>query len=158
MELMKILQGLGSNDQSNRDNNLLELRKFLNRLPKINKTNKSELEQRKKMFARIWNCLFYCKNFLTLIYIFFSLFNIFFKIDFWNTDKQATQRRCADLIANLFDVTLHIEYFFLSALETFNSKWSKIDFLRLDKYAMLLDTLHQKFFSLKRVFNKPLVK
>lgn len=42
-----------------------------------------------------------------------------------------------------------------AALKEFNSKWFKIDFLRLDKYIMLMDSLYEKFFSLKRIFNHP---
>lgn len=77
--------------------------------------------------------------------------------DFWNTDKQVVQIRSAKLICNLFDNTLNIEYFMICALEEFNSKWPKIDFLRLDKYIMLMDSLYEKFFTLKRVINKPKV-
>ena len=43
----------------------------------------------------------------------------------------------------------------IACLELFNSKWEKIDFLRLDKYIMLLDIVYEKFFSLKRVLNNP---
>lgn len=43
----------------------------------------------------------------------------------------------------------------IACLEMFNSKWEKIDFLRLDKYIMLLDIIYEKFFSLKRVLANP---
>ena len=65
------------------------------------------------------------------------------------------QIKSAQLIANLFDYTYNIEYFMIACLETFNSKWEKIDFLRLDKYIMLLDIIYEKFFSLKRVLANP---
>jgi hypothetical protein len=55
----------------------------------------------------------------------------------------------------LFDYTYNIEYFMIACLEMFNSKWEKIDFLRLDKYIMLLDIIYEKFFSLKRVLANP---
>lgn len=138
MEFLKIFQGLISNDQTVRDDNLKNLLKLIRSLPKA---NPNELESRKLLFKRIWNSLFYCKSYLIL--------------DFWNTDKQHVQVNSANLICSLFDNCLHINLFLNACLEIFNSKWAKIDFLRLDKYKMLMDKIYAKFFTLKRVFNKP---
>lgn len=58
MELLKILKGLASNEQSNKDQHLLELKKYLKNLPKI--TSK-DLPERRNIFCKVWNCIFYCK-------------------------------------------------------------------------------------------------
>ena len=77
MELIKILQGLGSNEQSKRDDYLIELRSFLKNLPII---KSDELVERKNIYNRVWNCLFYskfCLNYLIIFY--FSIFHIIFR-------------------------------------------------------------------------------
>lgn len=58
MEFLKIFQGLISNEQTVRDDNLKNLLKLIRSLPKA---NPNELESRKLLFKRIWNSLFYCK-------------------------------------------------------------------------------------------------
>mmetsp|Transcript_18766 Transcript_18766/g.19439 ORF Transcript_18766/g.19439 Transcript_18766/m.19439 type:complete len:789 (+) Transcript_18766:18-2384(+) len=131
LELLKTFQGLGSNEQSVRDKNLIKLKTVLRNLPKI---QNDKLPERLTLFRRVWTCVFYY---------------------FWNTDKQVVQQKSAKLISTLLDSTLNIEYFFSTCLEEINKKWSKIDFLRLDKYIMLMDCLYCKFFSSKRVLNKP---
>lgn len=96
---------------------------------------------------------------MTVLIIFIISYYIIYSIslDFWNTDKQVVQKKSAELISSLFDYTLHVEHFMSCALEEFNNKWTNIDFLRLDKYIMLMDCLYNKFFSLKRIINKPQV-
>ncbi len=59
MELIKILQGLGSNDPNKRDELMGELKFYLNAMSPIE--NKEELQDRLNIFIRIWNCIFYCK-------------------------------------------------------------------------------------------------
>lgn len=65
------------------------------------------------------------------------------------------QRTSAEKVCSLLDNTLNVEFSMSCALEVFNLKWSKIDFHRLDKYIMLMDMLYEKYFSLKRIINKP---
>ena len=66
MEILKILQGLGANEQSVRDDYMIKLKTFLRNLPKI---NANELQERKELFKRIWNCIFYCKIFLSFYFL-----------------------------------------------------------------------------------------
>ena len=59
MELIKILQGLGSNDSNNRDEFMKDLKCYLNTVDHIK--SKEEILERISIFVRIWNCIFYCK-------------------------------------------------------------------------------------------------
>ena len=70
---------------------------------------------------------------------------------FWNTDKPVNQKLTADDIAfklELFGEKDLIVRFINSFLTEFMKKWAKIDFLRLDKYIMLVQTVMKKFFDL----------
>lgn len=67
MELIKILQGLGSNEPNKRDEFMKELKSYLNSMSPIK--NKEDLQERLNVFIRIWNCIFYCKLIITLIQI-----------------------------------------------------------------------------------------
>ena len=71
---------------------------------------------------------------------------------FWNTDKPVNQKLTADDIAlklDLFgDKKNVIVVFVKSFLTEFIKKWPKIDFLRLDKYIMLVQTVMKKFFEI----------
>lgn len=58
MEFIKVFHGLVSNDQLIRDENLKSLIKLVRNLPKA---NSSEIQNRKILFKKIWNSLFYCK-------------------------------------------------------------------------------------------------
>jgi hypothetical protein len=68
-------------------------------------------------------------------------------IVFWNTDKSSYQLFCAKKITELFEKVKDKEIFLLSCIEVFNTKWSKIDFLRIDKYFMLMDQIYACFFN-----------
>ena len=123
MDLLYILQGLGSNEVSKKDASLTLLFNYLK--------NQSSIEEegiirRMQKYQQIWNCLFYY---------------------FWNTDKPTVQKTSAEFIAKLFVSVKDKDNFILACLDSFNAKWSKIDFLRLDKYIMLMDTIYNKFFS-----------
>lgn len=65
MDLVKILQGLGSNDAIQRDASLALLSKLL----KSQDSNSETAQERLEKYLKIWNCLFYCKNFLTIYLI-----------------------------------------------------------------------------------------
>ena len=70
---------------------------------------------------------------------------------FWNTDKPVNQKLTADNIAlklELFEEKDTIVKFINCFLTEFLKKWAKIDFLRLDKYIMLVQTVMQKFFDI----------
>jgi ribosomal RNA-processing protein 1 len=75
---------------------------------------------------------------------------MFFNLVFWNTDKPVNQKLTADDIAfklELFgEKQLTVDYI-NSFLTEFLKKWAKIDFLRLDKYIMLVQTVMKKFFE-----------
>lgn len=70
---------------------------------------------------------------------------------FWNTDKPVNQKLTADDIAFklvLFeDKNLVVDYINVFLTE-FCKKWPKIDFLRLDKYIMMLQTVMKRFFEI----------
>lgn len=57
MDLVNILQGLGSNDSSKRDASLLQLSQFL----KVQDSKLESPHERLEKYIKIWNCLFYCK-------------------------------------------------------------------------------------------------
>lgn len=65
MELIKILQGLGSNEPNKREEFMRELKYYLNDMSPIK--NKEELQERLNVFIRIWNCIFYCKSIIAII-------------------------------------------------------------------------------------------
>jgi hypothetical protein len=78
---------------------------------------------------------------------------------FWNSDKSIRQKAQAEKIANFFDYIdessiekyhVWIKCFLLE----FIKKWPKIDFLRLDKYIMLLQTIIRKYFDFNLKNNK----
>jgi hypothetical protein len=76
---------------------------------------------------------------------------ILFNLVFWNTDKPVNQKLTADDIAfklDLFGDKILIVNFITSFLTEFTKKWPKIDFLRLDKYIMLVQTVMKKFFEI----------
>lgn len=123
MNLINILQGLGSNEQSLRDKHLSLLNTHLKNQKSIKEEGTSS---RIDKYLHIWNALFYC---------------------FWNTDKSIVQKASATQIANLLYSIKDKSNFLLSCFDSFNSKWSKIDFLRLDKYIMLMDTVYSLFYN-----------
>lgn len=57
MDFVEVLKGLGSNTQETRDLSLNDLKRELRKLPKI---DNSGLPERKALFKKIWNCIFYC--------------------------------------------------------------------------------------------------
>lgn len=123
MNLINILQGLGSNEQSLREKHL----SLLNTHLKSQKSIKEEgTSNRIEKYLHMWNALFYF---------------------FWNTDKSIVQKASATQIANLLYSIKDKSNFLLSCFDSFNSKWSKIDFLRLDKYIMLMDTVYSLFYN-----------
>lgn len=123
MNLINILQGLGSNEQSLREKHLSLLNTHLKNQKSIKEEGTSN---RIDKYLHIWNALFYC---------------------FWNTDKSIVQKASATQIANLLYSIKDKSNFLLSCFDSFNSKWSKIDFLRLDKYIMLMDTVYSLFYN-----------
>jgi len=79
------------------------------------------------------------------------MFLIFYLV-FWNSDKSFRQKAQAEQIANFFDYIdeSNIEKYHVwikCFLLEFIKKWPKIDFLRLDKYIMLLQTIIRKYFD-----------
>lgn len=82
-----------------------------------------------------------------------SIVIILFILVYWNSDKPSYQKKMADKVANIFydenskinneNEIIWIKTFFLE----FIKKWPKIDFLRLDKYVMLTQTIVNKFFE-----------
>lgn len=123
MDLLSILQGLGSNEINKKENSLSFLSNLLRNQPSITEEG---LVRRLEKYEQIWNSIFFY---------------------FWNTDKPAIQKAAAEGIANLFSSVKDKDNFILSCVVCFNSKWSKIDFHRMDKYIMLMDTLYERFFS-----------
>ena len=88
----------------------------------------------------------------------YFIVNFFFKKVFWNSDKQVYQRSQAEKIGNFFDYIefedidkyhLWIKCFLLE----FVKRWPKIDFLRLDKYVMLAQTIIKKYFDFNLLKN-----
>lgn len=81
----------------------------------------------------------------------FFIVNFFGYLVFWNTDKPVNQKLTADDIAFKLDLfgekSLSVDYVNCFLTE-FLKKWPKIDFLRLDKYIMLLQTVMKKFFEI----------
>ncbi len=117
-------------DSNKRNKNLSELNKIL---VDIIANEKDVLDS----FGKIWKSLFYC------IYTFNQVF--------WNTDKPVNQKLTADDIAfklELFGNKNLIVDYIKCFLTEFGRKWPKIDFLRLDKYIMMLQTVLKKFFEL----------
>lgn len=58
MDLVKILQGLGSNEATQRDTSLAQLSNLLKTQDSLSGTSQDRLEK----YLKIWNCLFYCKK------------------------------------------------------------------------------------------------
>jgi len=123
MNLINILQGLGSNDQSIREKHLSQLSTYLKNQTTIKEEGTST---RIEKYLHTWNAIFYF---------------------FWNTDKPIVQKASATQIANLLYSIKDKSNFILTCFDSFNSKWSKIDFLRLDKYIMLMDTVYALFYN-----------
>ena len=59
MNILQILQGLGSNDEKTKDKSLSLLSNYLS-----DQTNLKEegLETRFQFYKKVWNCLFSCKE------------------------------------------------------------------------------------------------
>lgn len=123
MDLLSILQGLGSNEVNKKENSISLLSNFLRNQVSIKEEG---LLKRLEKYEHIWNSIFFY---------------------FWNTDKPAVQKAAAEGIASLFSSVKDKDNFILTCIVCFNSKWSKIDFHRMDKYIMLMDTLYERFFN-----------
>lgn len=81
------------------------------------------------------------------------LFNLILKKVFWNADKPIYQKRIADKVANIFNennllTDIHLyDLWIKNFIQEFIKKWTKIDFLRLDKYIMLTQTVLNNYFD-----------
>jgi hypothetical protein len=65
---------------------------------------------------------------------------------FWNSDKPVYQKEMANRVAALFKLEYgSYEIWLKTLLLEFMKKWIDIDFLRLDKYAMLIQTIIKKY-------------
>lgn len=70
---------------------------------------------------------------------------------FWNSDKGYVQKQLADNISTIIldqDCGFNTKVLWIKVfLLEFSNKWKSIDFLRLDKYIMLSQTVMLKFFE-----------
>lgn len=62
-------------------------------------------------------------------------------------DKPVNQKNKAEEIAFLINKVRDKDLFLLVGVQVFNTKWPKIDFFRIDKYIMLMDTIYRQFYS-----------
>ncbi|XP_026404108.1 ribosomal RNA processing protein 1 homolog B-like isoform X3 [Papaver somniferum] len=116
----KIIQHLASCNKSTRDKAIKLLKSWFPSQPEI-----SDEQMRK-----IWKGLFYCV---------------------WHSDKQQVQleliNNLSSLLVTFDDLNLSVQYFEVF-LVTMRREWSGIDYLRLDKFYLLIRKFLYQFFNL----------
>lgn len=123
-------------DKTKREEHLCKLQSYLEKHIKSNENLTNETITN-VVFPKIWKSLFYC-----------YLINLVF----WNADKPVYQKQMAERIAKLLENCKHNEEIEKSWMKSivieFSKKWTQIDFLRLDKYIFLLQTVIIHFFNI----------
>ncbi|MCL7050697.1 hypothetical protein MKW94_013870 [Papaver nudicaule] len=116
----KIIQHLASCNKSTRDKAIKLLKSWFPSQPEV-----SDEQMRK-----IWKGLFYC---------------------IWHSDKQQVQleliNNLSSLLVTFDDLNLSVQYFEVFLI-TMRREWSGIDYLRLDKFYLLIRKFMHQFFNL----------
>ncbi|MCL7022430.1 hypothetical protein MKW94_003223 [Papaver nudicaule] len=116
----KIIQHLASCSKSTRDKAIKLLKSWFPSQPEV-----SDEQMRK-----IWKGLFYC---------------------IWHSDKQQVQleliNNLSSLLVTFDDLNLSVQYFEVFLI-TMRREWSGIDYLRLDKFYLLIRKFMHQFFNL----------
>ncbi|KAI3929249.1 hypothetical protein MKX01_006485 [Papaver californicum] len=118
--ITKIIQHLASSNKSTRDKAIKLLKSWFPSQPEV-----SDEQMRK-----IWKGLFYCV---------------------WHSDKQQVQleliNNLSSLLVTFDDLNLSVQYFEVFLI-TMRREWSGIDYLRLDKFYLLIRKFLHQFFNL----------